>query len=203
MHQLPVHSHHRAPLIYHLSRDLPSTTAAKLLHTTASYVRQCKRKSYDDADLLQEKYSHHVKRPKLHEGRVTEVMEYLTTACPTKSGSRHVTYYQYIGDDALYEGYRQTTQQPVCFNTFNKLKSFLRVRKKTKYFGMFDCRMCYRRTQLPSLIHQAHQSHQPYASILRLQLELGRCNYHHELSFPSAVSTPLRGLSSSRVTFLS
>ena len=55
MRHLPVHSHHRAPLIHHLSRDLPSTTAAELLHTTASYVRQCKRKSYDDVDLLQDR----------------------------------------------------------------------------------------------------------------------------------------------------
>ena len=182
MRRLPVHSHHRAPLIHHLSRDLPSTTAARLLHTTPSYVRQCKRKSYDDADLLQEKYSHDVKRRKLHEGRVAEVMDFLTTACPTKSGSRHVTYHQYISDDGLYEGYRQTTQQPVSLNTFHKLKGFLRVRKKKKYLGMFDCRMCYRRTQLPSLIQQAQQSHQPYSAIVKLQLELERCNAHHELN---------------------
>ena len=148
-------------------------------------------------------YARGVKRRKLHEGRVTEVFDFLTSACPTKSGSRHVTYHQYIGDDGLYEGYRQTTQQPISFNTFHKLKGFLRVRKKKKYLGMFDCRKCYRREQLPSLIQQAHQSHQPYSSILHLQLELGRCNYHQELSFPSAVSTRSRGLSSSRVNFLS
>ncbi|MDR3548546.1 MAG: hypothetical protein P4M11_09850, partial [Candidatus Pacebacteria bacterium] len=132
--------------------------------------------------FLPVRYAHGVKRQKLHGGRVAEVMDFLTTACPTKSGSRHVTYYQYIGDEGLYQGYRTTTQQPVSFNTFAKLKGFLRVRKKRKYLGMFDCRMCYRRTQLPSLLHQAHQSHQPYSTLLRLQLELDRCNAHHELN---------------------
>jgi hypothetical protein len=57
MAQLPMHSHHRAPLVHHLSKGLSSATAARVLHTTASYVRQCKRKSYDDADLFTEKYA--------------------------------------------------------------------------------------------------------------------------------------------------
>ena len=182
MLKLPVHSHHRASLVHHLSCDLPSTTAAKILHTTASYVRQCKRKSYDDSDLVQEKYPHGMKRQKLHEGRVVEVIDFLQGACPTKSGSRHVTYYQYTTDDALYQAYRTTTQQPVSLNTFHKLKGFLRVRKKKKYLGMFDCRHCYRRTQLPSLFQQAQQSNQPYSSIVKLQLELDRCNSHNELN---------------------
>lgn len=55
MAQLPVHSHHRAPLVQVLSRDLSSTVAAAALHTSASYVRQCKRKDYSDADLYHEK----------------------------------------------------------------------------------------------------------------------------------------------------
>ena len=201
MLKLPVHSHHRASLVHHLSRDLPSTTAAKILHTTASYVRQCKRKSYDDSDLVQEKYPHGVKRQKLHEGRVVEVIDFLQGACPTKSGSRHVTYNQYISDDGLYQGYCSSTQHPVCLNTFHKLKGFLRVRKKKKYLGMFDCRDCYHRTQLPSLIQQAQQSQQPYSTIVKLQLELDRCNKHYELSFHNAVSIPFSGLSSNRVNF--
>ena len=123
-----------------------------------------------------------MKRRKLHEGRVTEVFDFLTTACPTKSGSRHVTYYQYTTDDALYQAYRTSSQQPVSLNTFHKLKGFLRVRKKKKYLGMFDCRKCYRREQLPSLSQQAQQSHQPYSAIVKLQLELERCNAHHELN---------------------
>ena len=55
MSSLPIHSHHRASLVHYLSRDLPSTVAARLLHTTPSYVRQCKRKNYDDADLFTDK----------------------------------------------------------------------------------------------------------------------------------------------------
>lgn len=182
MQHLPVHSHHRAPLVHFLSQGLPSTVAPHILATTPSYVRQCKRKSFDDSDLVQEKYPHGVKRQRLHEGRVVEVIDFLQGACPTKSGSRHVTYYQYTTDDALYQAYRTSSQQPVSLNTFHKLKGFLRVRKKKKYLGMFDCRKCYRRSQLPSLIHQAQQTHQPYSSVLKLQLELGHCNAHHELN---------------------
>ena len=131
---------------------------------------------------LASRYSHGVKRAKLHEGRVAEVIDFLQHACPTKSGSRHVTYYQYIGDDDLYQAYRTTTRQPVCFNTFYKLKGFLRVRKKKKYLGMFDCRSCYRLTQLPTLIAQAQHSHQPHSSIVKLQQELQRCTTHQELN---------------------
>lgn len=56
MRALPPHSHHRAPLLHHLSKDLPSKTAAKLFGTSASYVRQVKRKDYTDADLMQDRY---------------------------------------------------------------------------------------------------------------------------------------------------
>ena len=47
--------HHRAPLLHHLSKGLPSTTAAKLFGTSASYVRQVKRKDHSDADLMQDR----------------------------------------------------------------------------------------------------------------------------------------------------
>lgn len=233
MSDLPVHSHHRATLVHYLSRDLDSETAARVLHTSSSYVRQCRRKSYDDSDLFLDKsaleytaqremcshdashvrisssvlmppctfsprYARDVKRAKLHEGRVAELIDYLVTACPTKSGSKHVTYHQYVTDDALYQGYRGITQQPVCFNTFMKLKSFLRVRHMKKYFGMFDCRACYRRTQLPTLIQQATT----YSERIKLELELDTCNQHHELSLSNAVNTPFSGLSSSRVNYL-
>src|SRR4051812_27293547 len=42
MSLLPIHSHHRAPLVHHLSKGLDSTTASNILNTTSSYVRQCK-----------------------------------------------------------------------------------------------------------------------------------------------------------------
>jgi hypothetical protein len=139
-----------------------------------------------------------VKRAKLHEGRVAELMLYLTSACPTKSGSKHVTYHQYIDDEALYHGYRNITQQPVCFNTFMKLKEFLRVRHMGKYLGMFDCYACYRRTQLPSLI----EKETTHVERVKLQLELDACNKHHELDFHSAISTSPHGVCFDRVSFL-
>lgn len=135
------------------------------------------------------RYAHHVKRAKLHECRIAEVISYLTSACPVKSGSRHLTYHQYVPDDALYQGYKASSQQPVCFNTFIKLKSFLRVRHQRHYLGMFDCRLCYRLTQLPALIQQAHAAQTGYAERVKLELELDHCNKHHDLSFHNAVST--------------
>ena len=44
MASLPIHSHHRAPLLSALSRDIPSSAAAPLLHASPSYIRDCKRK---------------------------------------------------------------------------------------------------------------------------------------------------------------
>ena len=55
MAELPVHSHHRAPLVHALSKGMSSPAAAAALHTSASYVRQCKRKDYSDADLYHDK----------------------------------------------------------------------------------------------------------------------------------------------------
>ena len=48
MAALPTHSHHRAPLVHHLSQGMSSAVAAPLLHTSASYIRECKRKDYSD-----------------------------------------------------------------------------------------------------------------------------------------------------------
>src|SRR4051812_16781510 len=134
MTDLPTHSHHRAPLVHFLSAGLPSTIAAKILHTTPSYVRQCKRKLVDASDLLTEKYSHDVRRQKLHPAVLTEVIEYLRAACPTKSGSKQPTFRQYIADAALYDSYRTGVTQPVSFNTFLAIKKWLRARRVGQYF---------------------------------------------------------------------
>ena len=185
MHQLPVHSHHRAPLIHHLSRDLPSTTAAELLHTTPSYVRQCKRKNYSESDLLQDKYSRDVKRQKAHPGVLTELVEYLRVACPVKSGSRSETHRQYVTDDALYQGYITTVEAPMSFHTFMKIKQWMRVRHVGKYFGMFDCVKCYRLKQIPSEIQQSFLGDE----IIQLTEEKEQCEQHQQLSFRSAINT--------------
>jgi len=182
---LPPHSHHRAPLVHFLSAGLDSTTAASLLHTSASYVRQCKRNDYSDSDLLQDKYARDVKRQKTAPSVIQELMEYIINACPTKSGSRHQTFRQYITDDALYQGYLTSVAAPVSFNTFMRIKQWLRVKHAGKYFGMFDCRSCFRLQQLPSLIHAETN----FAEQLKLRLELAECKKHEETHFRSAVST--------------
>lgn len=50
MASLPAHSHHRAPLLHHLSQGIPSTVAASLLHAAPSTIRNAKRKDYSMAD---------------------------------------------------------------------------------------------------------------------------------------------------------
>lgn len=40
MNALPVHSHHRAPLLSALSQHIPSSTAATLLHAASSTIRK-------------------------------------------------------------------------------------------------------------------------------------------------------------------
>ena len=106
MQDLPQHSHYRAPLLATLSKGLPSSTAAQLFGTSASYVRDIKSKGkkrdWKETDLFQEKYAHDVKRQKLHPEVLTETMEFLVGACPTKSGEKSVTFYQYHTDDFLF-----------------------------------------------------------------------------------------------------
>lgn len=108
MATLPVHSHHRAPLVHHLSQGMTSAAAAPLLHTSASYIRECKRKDFSDSDLLQDKYARDVKRQKLPEATVAQVFNFLAAACPTPSGSRSLTFKQYVNDDPLYQAYTAT-----------------------------------------------------------------------------------------------
>lgn len=183
MSQLPVHSHHRAPLVSILAQGLPSTTAAPLLHTSASYVRECKRKDVSQSALLQDKYARGVKRAKLHESRLGELMEFLVGACPVKSGSRSETMRQFVTDEALYEGYRQ--QHPstaVCFNTFLKYKRWLRVKHAGKYLGMFDCPHCFLLHQLPSRL-------QGDPGNPALLMDLAKCKQHQAWHFRSAIST--------------
>jgi hypothetical protein len=53
---------------------------------------------------------------------------------------------------------------------------------------MFDCPLCFRLDQIPSL----HRSLQPddYAGRLKLGIEYSDCKKHQELHFLNAVSTP-------------
>jgi hypothetical protein len=100
MASLPVHSHHRAPLLSTLSQHIPSTTASTLLHAAPSTIRNAKRKDYSNSDLMQQKYAAGVKRQKLSDERVEQLCDFVATACPTKSGEQSVTYHQYTTDDS-------------------------------------------------------------------------------------------------------
>ena len=108
MATLPVHSHHRAPLLHHLSQGMSSADAAPLLHTSASYIRECKRKNFSESDLLQDKYARGVKRQKLSDGTVAQIFNFIVAACPTPSGSCTLTFKQYVNDGPLYQAYVAT-----------------------------------------------------------------------------------------------
>jgi hypothetical protein len=133
MAALPTHSHHRAPLVHFLSKGLDSTTAASLLHCSASYVRQAKRKDWSDSDLLQDKYARDVKRQKTDPAVLTELCDFLAASCPTKSGERSITYRQYVSDDALYQAYSTTALSPLSLHTFSDIKQWMRVKHAGKY----------------------------------------------------------------------
>jgi hypothetical protein len=183
MSDLPQYSHHRAPLLHYLTRNIPSITAAALFHTSASYVRQCKRKDYSDSDLLQDRYARDVKRQKTQPAVLTELCEFLAASCPTNSGDRSVTYHQYVSDDALYQAYSTTCFPAVSFHTFSNIKQWMRVKHAGKYLGQFDCSKCLRLKQLPALIAAATEEKE------KLELELQRCNRHEETKNFNVAST--------------
>jgi hypothetical protein len=142
MSALPQHSHHRAPLLSILSKNIPSTTAATLLHASSSYIRNCKRKDYSGSELLQQKYASGVKRQKVQPSRLQQLFDFIEASCPTKSGERSVTYHQYTTDDSLSSAYCRFTPQPLSFFSFYAVKRWMRVRRTGRYLGHFDCSRC-------------------------------------------------------------
>ncbi len=109
MASLPTHSHHRAPLLNILSGNIPSSAAAALLHSSASYIRDCKRKDPSSSDLLTQKYSSGVKRQRLSDDTLGRVFSFIVSACPTPSGSKSLTFKQFVNDDELYAAYKETS----------------------------------------------------------------------------------------------
>ena len=175
---LPPHSHHRSPLLNQLSQHIPSSTAATLLHAAPSTVRNAKRKDSSGSDLLTEKYARNVKRQKIESARVEELCDFVATACPTKSGERSVTYHQFTTDALLYSAYREFTPRPVSFNTFRRVKQFMRVRRASRYLGQFDCSKCVTYNKLqhkPSVLMTAEEEH-----------DLRRCLKHRKTLFRNA-----------------
>lgn len=172
MASLPTHSHHRAHLLAILSSNIPSTTAAPLLHASASYIRSAKRKDHSSSDLLQAKYPSGVKRHRLADERVEQLCDFVATACPTKSGESSVTYHQFVTDTALYTSYCSSSAAPVSFNTFSRVKRWMRVRRAGRYLGQFDCSHCvafYKLEHKPEAERTAAEAHNLRGCILHRQ----------------------------------
>ena len=66
---------------------------------------------------------------------------------------------------------------PVCFNTFFRVKKWLRVRHAGKYFGRFDCKKCLNRKQIPFL----QMKERSPAQFVKLGEELKDCIEHQEV----------------------
>jgi hypothetical protein len=190
---LPVHSHHRAPLLHHLAQGLTSTQASEYLISSASYIRQCKRKNPDESDLLRDKYAHDVKRQKWPAEAILHLINYLKDNCPTKSGSPRVELRQYVNDAQLYQGYVASKREGidiVCLNTFIKYKHELGVKRVKSYWGQFDCAQCLALRKLKPewmSIHDEEKLNQ-----LRLQQQKGLVRdllYHRVQYFHSSINT--------------
>lgn len=129
-----------------------------------------KRKDHSDSDVLQQKYATGVKRQKIPDERVDQLCDFVTAACPTKSGEKSATLHQYTTDDSLYSAYRQSTPTPVSFNTFYKIKRWMRVRRAGSYLGQFDCSKCCMFNKL---------QHKPEAELTGEEAhEMRRCQHH-------------------------
>jgi hypothetical protein len=115
MTMLPKHSHHRAPLLTILSDNIPSSAAAGLLHSSASYIRDCKRQDPTSSDLLTEKYQRNTKRRRLHPDQLDAVFSFLISACSPVSGTAG-PFKQFIKDDDLYQQYLDS--RPVGQSSF-------------------------------------------------------------------------------------
>jgi len=192
MASLPTHSHHRAPLLHALGHHLPSSTAATLLHAAPSTVRNAKRKDYSGSDLLQQKYASGVKRQKTAPARLEQLCDFVAAACPTKSGERSVSYHQYTTDASLYAAYRTSAADPVSYNTFRRVKQWMRVRRAGRYLGQFDCSKCITFNKL---------QHRPEAELTGEEAqEMRKCQQHRMTKNSNASSISRCGLSFSRIS---
>jgi hypothetical protein len=193
MQSLPVHSHHRAPLLHHLAQGLTSSQASEYLISSASYIRECKRKNQEDSDLLTDKYAADVKRQKLPAEVILHVINYIKDNCPTKSGAPRVEYRQYVNDAELYQGYVATKRAGidiVCFNTFVKYKQQLNVKRVRSYWGQFDCAKCLAFRKLKPEWMNIHEEGK--LNQLRLKQKKGPLRdllYHRVQYFPSSINT--------------
>ena len=191
---LPPHSHHRGPLLHFLSQNITSTEAAVAFTSSASYIRDCKRKNMDASDLVNQKYSDDTKRQRLSDDRVNHLMNFITDNCPPKSGSATLMYRQYVGDQELYDRYLSAPNPAnvklICFNTFVKHKKWLRVRKLQSYWGQFSCSKCLELKRLRSDL--AAIGDVDRLNRIRLSERTGQVKdllYHRIQYFTSAINT--------------
>jgi hypothetical protein len=116
MTMLPKHSHHRAPLLSILSDNIPSSAAAGLLHSSASYIRDCKRQDPSSSDLLTQRYQPNTKRQRLAPDQLDAVFSFLASTCSPVSGTAG-PFRQFIKDEELYQQYldsRPVGQSSTC-----------------------------------------------------------------------------------------
>jgi hypothetical protein len=192
MAALPVHSHHRAPLLAALSQHIPSATAATLLHSAASTIRNAKRKDHSSSDLMQQSYAHGVKRPKIAAQRIDDLCDFVAAACPTKSGECSITHHQFTTDASLYSAYCRSTPSPVSFSCFYKIKRWMRVRRAGRYLGQFDCSKCVMLNKL---------QHKQEAELTGEEAHnLRDCQLHQQTKNCSVSTTSRCGPLSSRVS---
>jgi len=192
MAALPPHSHHRMPLLNQLGRNIPSTTAAPLLHAGASTIREAKRKDYSGSDLLHDKYARDMKRQKTDPARKEEAQAFIKVACPTKSGEKSPTLHQYTTNKLLYDSYCNFTPRPYSFRTLWTLKKAMRVRYAGRYLGQFDCSKCVTLKKLQYLPEDQLTGEQAE--------ELRKCRLHKQTSFLSPSTSQRCGVSSARVS---
>jgi hypothetical protein len=192
MAALPVHSHHRAPLLAALSQHIPCATAATLLHSAASTIRNAKRKDHSSSDLMQQSYAHGVKRPKIAAQRINDLCDFVAAACPTKSGECSITHHQFTTDASLYSAYCRSTPSPVSFSCFYKIKRWMRVRRAGRYLGQFDCSKCVMLNKL---------QHKQEAELTGEEAHnLRDCQLHQQTKNCSVSTTSRCGPLSSRVS---
>ena len=193
VNSLPTHSHHRAPLVHHLTQGITSTQASTVIKQSASYIRECKRKNVDESELLTEKYSNGAKRQKLGDSSINNIFNFIKDNCPVKSGSNQIRYRQYMNDEDLYKLYSQTAPlniRVVCLKTFNIYKKQLNVRKVRSYWGQFDCSLCIQLRRLKPAWMQITDVER--LNRIRLTLRKGQLRkllYHRIQYFHSAINT--------------
>lgn len=160
---LPPYSHHKSELVSTLSPNISTNDFSSLSHLSTDYITHAKKKHHND--ITEQKYSSNIKRQKISNEVKENLVSFLDTTCPVKSGRD--AHYQYDKNKDLYTLYKKqihklcenynsssTSSSPIppiktlSFNTFikeiNDSKSIgFTIRRVKTYWGQFDCLICY------------------------------------------------------------